>query len=231
MRILTMGSLYFNGEPLPPGYHIQEKGDLSLGNNIPERALQWVQAGELLIANRCVCTGVNWDDLNSLGYIFGNQVCIDGAPYTFRSLRLWGTPNEWDEILNQYATDDEIWHWKNTQFWGDGILSEVYCAVCAGTSPHVMAGFLHDHRSPNVGFRPVLTRLAGKLPDPACLVGQQIFTYGAKGTIVSGTLVRHDEYDLALEDDAVISDNCRWAVQIGQEIVVDRGSVVWMKKA
>ena len=32
MKNLTMGSLYLGGEPLPPGYHIHEKTNLSLGN-------------------------------------------------------------------------------------------------------------------------------------------------------------------------------------------------------
>ena len=52
MKNLTMGSLYLGGEPLPPGYHIHEKTNLSLGNTAPGRAIQWVQVGELLVADR-----------------------------------------------------------------------------------------------------------------------------------------------------------------------------------
>lgn len=94
MKILTMGSLCLNGKPLPPGYPLKGEVNLALGNTVPGNAIQWVKVGDLLVADRCICTGVSWDDLNELGYIFGNPVCIDGVPYTCRSLWLWGTPNE-----------------------------------------------------------------------------------------------------------------------------------------
>ena len=230
MKNLTMGSLYLDGEPLPPGYHIHEKTNLSLGNTAPGRAIQWVQVGELLVADRCICTGVSWDDLDALGYILGNPVCIYGTPYTCRSLRLWGTPNEWDEILNQCGTDDEIWHWKNTQFWGDGDLGQGYCAACSGTSSRALAGFPHGHRSQNVGFRPVIKPLAGMIPDPIRFIGKRIIAYGPKKTSVVGILVQYDEYDLVLEGEEPIFNDCHWAIRRKGHIIADRKSVAWIEK-
>ena len=227
MKIVTMGSLYLNSEPLPLGYRLKGEANLALGNTVPGKAIQWIKVGDLLVADRCICTGVSWDDLNKLGYIFGNPVVIDGVPYNCRSLRLWGEPNEWDAIFPQCG----VWHLEDTQFWGDGSVGDEYCATCSGRSTSALGVLPHEYRGQDAGFRPVLSKLADGPTDPASLVGWQVFVYGPRGAVVSGKLLRCDEYDFVLDGSTIISEDCRWAVCTEEGVVVDRNSVIWMRKA
>ena len=93
----------------------------SFGNTPSDDAkkLQWVKIKDgdktLLICDRVILVNVTWNDLNSVGWIFGKEVTIDGAKYKCRSLtggtgprstNDWysgGTPanNEWDRFVTR----------------------------------------------------------------------------------------------------------------------------------
>lgn len=80
--------------------------------------LQWVKIKDgdktLLICDRVILVDVSWDDLNGVGFIFGQTVTIDGARYKCRVLTggsnrrnsdyyAGGTPtnNEWDRFITR----------------------------------------------------------------------------------------------------------------------------------
>ena len=80
--------------------------------------LQWVKIKDgdktLLICDRVILVNVSWDDLNGMGFIFGQTVTIDGARYKCRVLTggsnrrnsdyyAGGTPtnNEWDRFITR----------------------------------------------------------------------------------------------------------------------------------
>ena len=92
----------------------------SFGNTPSDDAkkLQWVKIKDgdktLLICDRVILVNVTWNDLNSVGWIFGKEVTIDGAKYKCRSLTggsnyrggdayAGGTPtnNEWDRFITR----------------------------------------------------------------------------------------------------------------------------------
>ena len=92
----------------------------SFGNTPSDDAkkLQWVKIKDgdktLLICDRVILVNVTWNDLNSVGWIFGKEVTIDGAKYKCRSLTggsnyrggdayAGGTPtnNEWDRFVTR----------------------------------------------------------------------------------------------------------------------------------
>lgn len=120
MEIKTIGSMYQGGVPLRPGADGKGHTDIRLGSTVYGRELQWVDTGTMLVANRCVCTGVSWDTLNHKGYIFGQPVYLDGQLYWCRSLKVGsreGEPNEWDALMDLNESED-LWHCGGRFFWG-----------------------------------------------------------------------------------------------------------------
>lgn len=141
LGVVKLGGFYNNGTILPrptkpwrpdtepvsgvgAGNIPQMSGSMSnysIGNTPSSDAnkLQWVKIVDgdktLLVCDRNILVSVSWDDLNTLGYVTGKTITIDGAKYKCRLLTGgtgprssgdWysgGTPtnNEWDRFVTR----------------------------------------------------------------------------------------------------------------------------------
>ena len=106
-QIFKHGSVYFDGLATHPGFNCSS-GNFDIGDTVAGMELRWIQMGNILVADQCLCLGISWDMLNSLGYIFGRQIFIDGQPYLCRSLKV-GTEktvdsSEWNTLVNYSGT-------------------------------------------------------------------------------------------------------------------------------
>lgn len=88
------------------------------------------------------------------------------------------------------------------------------------------------YRSVNVGFRPVLEPLP---PEPLVsepLIGANLEIYG-QGYMFDGKLVDFSDYDLIISPPGGIcsaEDKCGWASMVGDNVVIDRSAITWMKE-
>lgn len=119
------GTVYFNGDPASPGATIPPTADIrsvSVGDTVPGDEIRWVLVNRLFIADRCILTGVSWDNLADSNVAVGhNGISIDGLLYRIRLLKLGETdraPNEWEKALKEAGDSDAVWHWRNRFFWG-----------------------------------------------------------------------------------------------------------------
>ena len=74
METKIMGSIYFNGAAMGPGFNCKGSSDISFGDAAPKKELQWVDVGNRLVADRCVRS---------------EKVGV-GSP--FEADRTWGSP-------------------------------------------------------------------------------------------------------------------------------------------
>ena len=126
-QIFKLGSIYLDDLVIYPGFSCSS-GDFTIGDTVADMELRWIQMGNALVADRCVCLGISWDTLNSLGYIFGRPVHIDGKPYLCRSLKVGieeTASSEWDTLLKIESANTLI-HWKNIYFWGQETILKRY---------------------------------------------------------------------------------------------------------
>lgn len=227
-QIFKHGSVYFDGLAAHPGFNCGS-GNFDIGDTVAGMELRWIQMGNILVADRCVCVDISWDMLNSLGYIFGRQISIDGQPYLCRSLKV-GTgktedSGEWDKLLKVESANSLI-HWKNCYSWGqettDGFLKSREAR--GGSSAHSWAHCLADCHEPDIGFRPVLEPLISSMSDVS--VGNNIKVYGSQGQMIEGTLAGFTEYDLAMRAEPSDADMFGWAVRCGEEVIVNRSALI-----
>ena len=134
-----------------------------------EYAQQNKYAHSLFVADYTVTHTVSWDELNSVGLIFGKNYASGGVEYTLRAPSVGsnftgsgnserGVPqsNEWDTILNK--DNGYIQNWNTMNSWGQDTSSyeSWYRAVRGYRSAR---HWIFDHAAysnPFVGFRPVL---------------------------------------------------------------------------
>ena len=233
-EIVNLGSLYLNGQPKDLG--VEYHGEvLSFGNTIPGKTIPFVKWGNLLVAARCVCTNISWEQLKKNGYIFGRLVKIDRGPYLCRSLKVGeekDVPNEWDSILDELGEDDSLWLWDDQYFWGQETSRK-------GASARAVRGYLSarcwfyyyaSDRLATVGFRPALEPLLSGSLISRSLIGSNLSIYGPDGD-VCGQLVSFSDYDLIIRPSAqqILHDECNWACMTQNHIVIDRSAVAWTK--
>ena len=122
MEIVKFGSIYNYGIAQSPGFACNETANFFLGDTASGKELQWVKLKNgLLVADRCVCIEVSWEQLHKAGLVFGTLVTIDGEAYLCRCLKVGAKdhePNEWDAALDATSEDDRLWHWEDAFFWG-----------------------------------------------------------------------------------------------------------------
>lgn len=236
MHIRQFGSIYEAGQAKEPGFECGDQDTFHLGDTVPGKEIQWVElSGGLLVADRCVCTGISWATLNKAGYIFGRIVHIDGKDYICRSLKLGargGMLNEWDDALDECGVDDDLWHWKQHFFFGQEISKKNAVAFC------VVRGGMQSSRDrfkiyaggagKNKGFRPVLEPLCSDAPE--ILVGSNIKAFGPAGESFEGRLADFDSYDLVLTCDSIVPRSCAWAKRKGKAVILARDSVIGIRK-
>lgn len=227
-QIFKHGSVYFDGLAAHPGFYCNT-GNFVIGDTVDGMELRWIQMGNMLVADRCVCLGISWDTLNSMGYIFGHPISIDGQPYLCRSLKV-GTEettdfSEWDALLN-IESANAIIHWKNIYSWGQELLKgrPERRAVRGFITAHNWTHRDSTYQRQDIGFRPVLEPLASDLSD--ITVGSNMKVYGPHGQIVEGVLTNFTDYDLAMTTESSDFDLSGWAVQCGEEVLVSRSSIL-----
>lgn len=142
IETVNLGTIYREGVELPappvPSHwnNIDEfVGPMnlySMGNTstLSGNAIRWnkilVNDKEILYCDRVLMNEISWEDLNSVGWITGSKVTIDGADYLLRIMKA----GEWEEVvLNTDPTSglpipgdldsphNDFWNWGWTLSW------------------------------------------------------------------------------------------------------------------
>lgn len=235
MTLAKLGSIYFDGDPVDPGSALDGQ-QFSIGDTHPGKELQWVQDGDLLVANRCICVNISWDKLNQMGFVFGALVVIDNESYLCRCLKVGETgydPNEWDTLLDKYSKNNTLWHWEDAWFWGqetplEMASSRVSRGYCSARDWNL---FTASYQSVRVGFRPVLEPLGSASLSPDHLTGKHVRVYGPQWATIDGTLVGADDYDITLDVGTVLPEDFSWGTKTNKGIIISKSSVNWLKEA
>ena len=234
-KIIKLGSLYFDG-------HSQEVGtayngeQLSFGDAIPGREISWVKLQNgLLIADRCICTAISWQQLDKEGFVFGVPITIDSETYLCRCLCI-GTKenesNEWDTALDGTGEDNNLWHWEGAYFWGQEISkrSASNRAVRGCSSARYWSYNGATDRYVDVGFRPALEYLGSEPCSPDTLLDKMVKAYCSGGVIIEGRLVDFSDYDITFEHNYPTFANYPWATKEGRNIIISRENIIGLKE-
>ena len=232
-QIFKLGSVYLDGQASDVGVAYNGEA-LSFGNGVAGMEIQWVKDGSILVADRCVCTNISWEQLDQRGFVSGTAIRINDDPYLCRCLRVGDKediPNEWDALLDRYGEDNKLWNWDGMYFWGQEVLFR-------RTSHRATRGWMsarewygHDAvlQYAIIGFRPVLEPLISQ-PSEA-LLGSNTSVFGPHGESVKGCLVGFDDYDLTLAVDCGLSEKYDWAILSGQQVVASRSAIIGITKS
>ena len=231
MEIIKLGSIYANGHTYIPRFRRDGNENISLGDTVPGKELQWIQYKGKLIGNRCACINVSWKQLDKIGYTFGWPVLIDGNCYLCRSLKVGaeeGEPNEWDDVLRFCGYEDSLWHWRDIEFWGQEapadscevrVVRGFYSATYFSAKRSTMLSTL-------IGFRPVLEPLPA-LDWSGISAGLRLIVYRKDGSIAEGTLNSLDDYDLWLSNVVWNHRDGRKPKATKKTSLISKDDVVW----
>ena len=160
-----------------------------------EYAQQKKYPHSLFVADYAVTHTVSWDDLNTVGLIFGKDYAAGGVGYTLRapstgSARTGsgdlerGTPqsNEWDRILDKDS--GYIKNWNILYSWGQDAYSASGRAFRGFNSARFWISNFATYSNPYVGFRPVLEVLN---PDTLGSDGLKVVTLDLNGGKLGGS--------------------------------------------
>ena len=227
-EIIKLGTLYSDDRPIKPGA-IYYGETLFFEDTEEGHEIEWVKDGDMLIANRCVCTNISWEQLDRMGFVFGALVWIDGKDYLCRCLKVGsrnGAPNEWDALLGKYGED--LWNWKDATFWGQEATSgDAACRMARGYyTSRYFNYYAAPTRLPTLGFRPVLEPLTPDLSET--LIGQEVKIFGPGGESVCGHLLDYDDYDLILQPDA--KTRFCWGKRLDGQFVVRKNAVIGIRE-
>lgn len=237
MEIIKLGSMYLDDQVQDLPFACQESTNISFGNTICGKEIEWVEAKGIMVATQCVCVGVSWEQLDQLGFVFGRTVQIDGKSYLCRCLKVGaeeGKSNEWDDVLGKCGSGNDLWNWEHIYFWGqetplwsdDGLNQRV---VRGFSSPYRRSSVKVSHQLTYVGFRPVLEPLFSG--DPKALIGSNIKVLGPRGEAITGDLAECDDYDFVLDPILEIPANCGWAHWMGGQVIVQKEDIIGIKEA
>ena len=235
MDIAKFVSLYLDGKAAEPMSGCEGITDISLGDTVFGDELSWVQDGDRLIADRCVCSIVSWDHLNEIGYICGRPAKIDGKPYRCRCLTggaQMGDSNEWDDLVAKYGADDDLWHGNLQYFWCQEKRGpHKKLAVVRGIgAPGPYNAYGTKSETPFIGFRPVLEPLPPMPDDLSPLVGKQVRIYVPQGRAFTKELAAVNEYDISIAYAGKLPDGCDWAVREGKQITISKDKLLWLEE-
>ena len=129
-------------------------------------------AHSLFVADYTVTHTVSWDELNSVGLIFGKNYASGGVDYTLRAPSVGsnftglgnserGTPksNEWDTMLNKNG--GYIQNWNKMYLWGqDTVSGDASYRSYRARRGYISARYWYSNfatgSNSSLGFRPVL---------------------------------------------------------------------------
>lgn len=233
--IIKMGNLALNGRIAPIGSSYKNSNIISILDSRPEQNISWVVVNGLLIADRCLLTCISWNDIHAQGLVFGKELCIDGAKYLCRLLKVgkreYG-PNEWDaaiDVVNNNSND--LWHWRDSYFWGqemprgDSLSAHVIRGVSSSRGWDWLPSSSRDE---DVGFRPALEPVFADRwkAEP----GTNLQVWGIQ-SVIRGQLVDANSYDLVLLEQSRLTVNKKslksFALrQRDGQTIVDRSQIV-----
>lgn len=236
MEKIAMGGIYLAGTAQMPGFDCGSSADISFGDAVPGRELQWVKLKDgLLVADRCACTNISWNQLHEKGFVFGAPITIDDKTYLCRCLRVGakeGEPNEWDSALDEAGEDDDLWHWDRRYFWGQEASKD--WASHRAVRGYYSARFWRDstatYRLVDVGFRPILEYLGSNPCSLDTLLGKKVKVYSPGGVAAEGYLADFSDYDILLKSNSPVVTDHPWITKEGSDIIVARENIVWLKE-
>ena len=237
MDLIKLGSIRLSNEAQIPGFDCDSSGDISFGDTVSGKELQWVKLKSgLLIADRCVCTNISWKELDEKGFVLGTPITIDNKTYWCRCLQVGAkeeTLNEWDAALDETEEDNKLWHWKHVLFWGQetSACNTSYRAVRGWSSARYWYHYDATVRGVGVGFRPVLEALGSVTCFPDTLVGKKAKAYCPDGITIEGSLIDFSDYDIVLKTNSSVRANRSWVTKDGNNIIINRENITWLKEA
>lgn len=96
-HVINLGTLFFDGVPQrADGSAVYKSGDISLGDGVSDKEIQWLCLDKKLVAVNSVCYGVKWKTLQDAGFIEGKQICISGLSFRCRIPAVWKYPEDSD---------------------------------------------------------------------------------------------------------------------------------------
>lgn len=205
------GTPRLNGRITKPETKVSPSTDvqhISLEDTVPGNEIRWVLVNGIFIADRCVLTGVSWDNLDNSNLASGyHGVNIDGLAYRIRLLKLGDAdriPNEWEDALNEAGDSDAIWHWRNQFFWGwEALKATPEERVARGfSSPQNWNHWPAPIRAAYIAWRPVLAPDTIQ-PVPE-LISEKLLLRTNTGEAVAGLLADITDYDFLLEDAVIV---------------------------
>lgn len=244
MEKQTFGTVYFDDVPVDVGSPLVEGRKFSIGHSFHERTIRWIKAGPLLVADRCICTNISWNQLDELGLVCGAPVQIDGQAYQCRCVQAGASvPNgrtgladfedlgEWGTILQMCGSRDPTWHWKDQFFWCQDTPNGYVASrvVCGGRSARYKGGFRREEKRETVGFRPVLEMIPTKVELSKDLIGSRLKVFLFHGAALIGKLLSIDDYDVVVEPTGI---PCQAPILLlpSGEVVVSRENISMLQK-
>ena len=225
-NIIKLGSLHLDGQPIKMGADYAPGQSIEVGETISGKEISWVVVNGMLIADQCLLTNVSWDDLNAQNLVFGKKITIGGFLFTVRLLQVGaekGVPNEWDAALDEVGENDDIWHWKDSWFWGQESMRASRRARRGYRSARYWNWSDSSYRIANLGFRPALVPLlSDTLSDTRN--GETLMLWDSQN-IAFGRLEELTDYEVVLSGgDGSLSDGFGSRLSDGR-IVIDRGAI------
>ena len=236
MEIVKLGSIYLDGVIQTPGFDCGDSAEISFGDTVSGQEISWVRLKSgLLIADRCVCTDISWEQLDNQGLVFGTPIQIDGQFYLCRCLKVGaekGIPNEWDAALDEAGEANNLWHWSNVCFWGQETsgYNASYHAVRGYGSARLWLSNGTTYRTVDVGFRPALEPLSASC-SPDTLMGKLTKAYCPGSVTIEGILVDFNDYDVVLRPSSSLPADCPWATKEDCNVIIGRDNIIWLKES
>lgn len=202
-RKFTMGSLCLDGAvqiigltqenvPIATILSCGDPAEITIEERLNQpnsRKISWIKprGRNIFLADQTILSNVSWLTLFQQGYITGREITLNEHHFLCRVPTVDTKAerrSEFDDCLDIVGEDNEIWHWKGSEFWGQEHLGE------PETSSHYTTAIIRGNTSPQAftlgnitgrngfcGFRPLLEPLppAGVLPGKTVSLGGQKF--------------------------------------------------------
>ena len=127
---LTFGTLYLDWFQIQPGRAaLYNSGDdILFKDSDGANDLTWVKVSDTMLIPIVTISGIKWSELNSLGFVSGRRVTIDGYTYTIRLMTGGATSaaagtSEWNAYVVANG-DSSYWraynyYWCSERYSGD----------------------------------------------------------------------------------------------------------------
>lgn len=236
-KIIWLGSLYFNHKAQKPGTSYYEKdGSITIRNTAKGKEISWLPLDHMLVAQRCVCTSVSWNQLDENRLIKGTITKIDGRDYLCRSLIT--EPNaifrsEWDRFVDEYEGSGIDIQWKIYTIGQEiskdrgipGLMDMCFVRGYLSSRYDSLVGTSIQHHG--AGFRPVLEPVLPATGDLSSFIGKDIILLGPNMEHIKGVLTGFSDYDIELDLPLGLPADCSWAVGKGPAVIT-RSFTPWM---